>query len=100
MRRSGGSCDWLSRGNERRRIVVCVRGRQKRHAGGASLGKVGKSKVEQFDAIAAQTVWLQPDIVRLQIAMQDALLMSFMNGSTNLFENIRDPVKRQQLLCV
>src|SRR5580765_2223209 len=75
-----------------------MRWRQERDAGIGRLGKFRDSKVEHFHAIAAQAVWFQPNVIRLQIAMKDALLMSFVNGGANLFENVRDPVKRQTIL--
>src|SRR6185503_18942065 len=64
----------------------------------SSLAEFRDTKIEDLDAIAAETIRFEPDVVRLQVAMDDALLVCFVNGGTNLIENVRDPLERQALL--
>src|SRR6185503_14299660 len=64
----------------------------------ATFGQLRDSEIEHLHAIATQPVWLEPDVVRLQIAVQNALLMRFLNGAANLLENVHDPIKRQAIL--
>ena len=61
------------------------------------LGEFRDAKIQHLDAITTETVWLQPDVVRFQIAMNDALLVGFMYGRANLFQNVYRPVERQAL---
>ena len=62
------------------------------------FAKFRNTKVQDLDPVTSETSWLQPDVVGLQISVNDSLLVSFMNCRTNLFENIHHPVERQTLL--
>src|SRR5688572_10008056 len=56
------------------------------------------AEVENLDAITSQAIRFEPDIVGLQIAMDDALLVCFMNRGTDLIENVGNPLEWQTLL--
>src|SRR5215510_8544102 len=76
--------------DRRRRIVI--------YHGWTSFTEFGDTEVQHLDAITAETIWFEPDIVGLQIAMDNALLVRFMNRGTHLFENVDHPVERQTFL--
>src|SRR5215471_619711 len=60
--------------------------------------EIGATEVEHFNAITSEPVRFEPDIVRLEIAMNDALLVRFMNRGTHLIENVGNPLERESLL--
>src|SRR6202035_5912731 len=66
--------------------------------GVACLAKFRDTKVEDFNAISAEAVWFQPDVVGFQITMDHALQMGFVDRGTILFENVDYPVKRKPRL--
>src|SRR2546423_1003202 len=55
-------------------------------------------KIKHLNSITTKSVRLEPDVIGFQIAMDDALLMCFMNGRANLLQNIYDPIERQAIL--
>src|ERR1700752_4698616 len=55
-----------------------------------------QTEVEHLDGVTSATVWFQPDIIRLQISVNDPRAMSLFNCRTNLFQNIDDPRNRQR----
>src|SRR5258708_6051110 len=61
----------------------------------SGLTQFCNAKVEHLDAITAQTIWLKPDVVGLEITMHDTLLVRFLDRGTNLLENVDDPLHWQ-----
>ena len=64
----------------------------------SALGQFGDAKVEHLHAITTEPVWFEPDVFRFQIAMDNSLLVRFVHGGANLFENINHPIQRQSFL--
>src|SRR3954452_3721210 len=88
------------------RLSFHLNGRLCGHQGGAafpfggrvertSLREFSDSKIQNFNAIAAKSCWLKPDVIRLEITMHDALMMRIINRRTNLFQDIHDPIERK-----
>src|SRR5712692_6626691 len=61
----------------------------------SGLCEFRNAEIEDLNAVTAEAVWFQPDVVGFQIAMNDALLMRFMHRGTDLFEDVHDPIERQ-----
>ena len=64
----------------------------------ADIPKFRDPEVEHLDAITAEAVRFQPDVVWFQVPVNHALLMGLVHRGANLFENIDYPVERQTLL--
>ena len=47
-------------------------------------------KSSTFDRVSAAAVWFQPDVVGLQIAMDDSMPVRFRKGQSNLVQKVRD----------
>src|SRR5678815_307250 len=62
------------------------------------LRQLGDTEVQYLDAISAQLIGFEPDVVRLQISVNDPLLMRFVNRRANLLQNVDYPIERQALL--
>src|SRR6266403_898683 len=62
------------------------------------LTELRNPKIEHLNSITTKSVRLEPDVIGFQIAMDDALLMCFMDGRANLLQNINDPIERQAIL--
>jgi len=54
-----------------------------------------RSEIEDDREVRIVVALDQEDIVGLEIAVDDPLLMRFVNSRANLFENIHDPLERQ-----
>src|SRR5689334_21867585 len=63
----------------------------------SGFAELCNSEIKHLNAIAAETIRLEPDVVGLEIAMNDSLLVSFVNCGTNLIENVSNPFERQLL---
>src|SRR5947207_7466343 len=61
------------------------------------LTELRDPKIKHLNSIATKSVWLEPDVVGLQIAMDDSLLVRFMNSRANLLHNIDNPIERQAI---
>ncbi len=55
----------------------------------------GEAEIEDFDSVAAAPVRFEPDVVRLEVAMNDAGLVGFLHGGAHLFQDIDDPFDRK-----
>src|ERR1051325_12065083 len=62
------------------------------------FAELGDAKIEYFDAVTSEPIWLEPDIVGLQSAMDDALLVCFVHRGTHLIENVGPPLERETFL--
>ncbi len=63
-------------------------------------GQLGEAEVQHLHREAAAAIRLQPDVVRLEIAVHDAQAVGFGDGRTDLFEDVDHPARRQpSLLC-
>src|SRR5215204_165567 len=59
-----------------------------------------QAEVEHFYCMTAAAVWLEPDVIRLKISVNDPGAMRFFNTCTNLLQDIDGPVDRQgAFLC-
>ena len=58
------------------------------------------TEIEYLYGVPAALIWFEPDIVGLEVAVDDALLVCLLNGGTNLFENVERPGDRQISLLV
>ena len=56
------------------------------------------AEVEHLNPIATEPVWFEPDVFRFQIAMDDSLLVRFVNSRADLLQNIDHPLQRQTFL--
>ena len=63
-----------------------------------SFTEFGDAEVENLDAITSEAIRFEPDVVGLQIPMNDALLVCFVNRGTDLIEDVGDPLERQTFL--
>ena len=54
---------------------------------------LGHAEIEHLHRVSAAAVWLQPDVVGLQIAMDDSVPVRFRKGQSNLIQKVGD--KRQ-----
>src|SRR6185369_17750157 len=77
--------------DDRERRIVVSRWR-------TGFTELRNTEIENFDAITTETIRLEPDVVRLQVSMDDALLVCLVNGRANLIEDVSDPFERQTLL--
>src|SRR5260221_14698629 len=59
------------------------------------LLKLCDTKIEHLHRITAALIWFEPDVVRLQIAMDYALVVGLVDGRADLFENIERPANWQ-----
>ena len=73
-------------------------------AGGAGVGRVGRRRVsrefhlrdaeiEHLDGVAAAAIGLKPEVVRLQVTMNDAVTMRLVESEADLIENLGDEGK-------
>src|ERR1051326_715183 len=57
----------------------------------SSLVSAKSVEVLGLDGVAATAVWLEPDIVWFEVAVDDACSMCCFHRGANLFQNIDDP---------
>src|SRR6266550_6730507 len=79
----------LNRSN-RRHLVIARRG--------SCFGKFCDAEVEHLNAISAQTIWFEPYVVRLEITVDDSLVMGFVHSRTDLLEYVYHPLDGEALL--
>src|SRR5689334_10069963 len=58
------------------------------------------SEVEDLHGVAAALIGFEPDVVRFEVTVDDALLMRLLHSRTNLFKNIERPSDRKILFFV
>src|SRR5262249_17813485 len=62
------------------------------------VAQLNQPEVENFDRVTATSIRLEPDIVGLQISVNDAGAMRFFDRRANLFEDVNHPRDRQRPL--
>src|SRR6478609_10275692 len=58
------------------------------------------TKIENLYRMAAALIWLEPDVIGLEVAVNDPLCMCLVNCRANLFKNIQCPAKRKGLFLL
>lgn len=76
-----GSAAGSGRGRTDQRLVV--------------LPDLGDAEVEHLGAVAAEAVRFEPDVVRLEVAVDDALPVRFLDRAADLFEDLDRPLEGQ-----
>src|SRR6185369_11424929 len=61
-----------------------------------SITKLDQAEVEHLDGVTTTTIRLEPDIIRLEISMNDAGAMGLFDSRANLFEDVDHPRDRQR----
>ena len=61
-------------------------------------GELREAEIEDLHRVPALAIRLEPDIVGLEIAVQQAGAMRLLDGRTHLFENVHRPRERQTRL--